>query len=146
MSTTGSESDQAYVCSFQSASSQGTSRTAVSRVYGYSVRLVWGLAHGITITASEHGTITASLNSTTTASQSRCVEGETVTLTVTPDSGYQLKDNTLTVTYTDSTGTTHTVQTEYHADTTESSLSETYTFTMPTGEVTVTAEFEQTSL
>ncbi len=144
--TAGNENDQAYVCSFQSASSQGTSRTAVSRAYGYSVRLVWGLAHGITIAATAHGTITTSQNGTTTTSQSRCVEGETVTLTVTPDSGYQLKDNTLTVTYIDTTGEEQTVPTEYHADTTESSTSGTYTFTMPTGDVTVTADFEQTSL
>ena len=62
-------------------------------------------------------------------------EDDTVTLTVAPSAGYQLKAGTLKVTYTD--GTEKTCQlTQDSTNTTK------FTFTMPGYPVTVTAEFE----
>ena len=70
--------------------------------------------YGITIAAMEHGTVTA--DKTTAAA------GETVTLTVTPDEGYQLKSGSLMANDKAVTGNT---------------------FTMPDKEVRITALFEQ---
>ena len=70
--------------------------------------------YGITISAMEHGTVTADKSSATA--------GETVTLTVTPDSGYHLKAGSLLAGDTVVAGNT---------------------FTMPAKAVTITALFEQ---
>lgn len=74
----------------------------------------------ITIAATENGSVTAD---PTTAP-----EGDTVTLTVTPDEGFAL--DTLTV-----TSGTQTIET--------TGENGTYSFTMPAGSVTVTAAFEE---
>ena len=70
--------------------------------------------YGITISEMEHGTVTADKSSATA--------GETVTLTVTPDSGYHLKAGSLLAGDTVVAGNT---------------------FTMPAKAVTITALFEQ---
>ena len=76
--------------------------------------------HTITVNQTENGTVTAD--------KATAKPGETVTLTVTPASGYRL--DTLTVTKTDDdTSTTITVNNN--------------TFTMPAYDVTVTAVFEK---
>lgn len=81
-------------------------------------------AYTVTVEKSEHGKVTS--NRTNTSS------GNTVILTATPDSGYVL--DTLTVTDSRGNGIKLTTQ-----------GSGKYTFTMPTSNVTVTAEFERTS-
>ena len=63
--------------------------------------------------------------------------GDTVTLTVTPAEGYQLKSGTLRV--MNGENTVAAKLSEDYGD------SATYTFTMPAGRVTVTAEFEELS-
>ncbi|HJJ33790.1 MAG TPA: InlB B-repeat-containing protein [Methanocorpusculum sp.] len=68
---------------------------------------------------------------TVTSSASSAVMGTTITLTVTPNSGYQLKENSLEGTYSGSSKVTITNVTE-----------NTYTFSMPDADVTVTAVFE----
>ncbi len=70
-------------------------------------------------------TIAATTNGTVTADQTSAVEGATVTLTVTPDEGYQLAS----LTVTDANDNTVTVSEN--------------TFVMPAANVTVTATFEQ---
>ncbi|MCD8005458.1 MAG: hypothetical protein LUF29_00570 [Oscillospiraceae bacterium] len=70
----------------------------------------------ITVDSCANGTVTADMDSAT--------EGTTVTLTVTPDSGYELS----TLTVTDGEGN-------------EVTVADDYTFTMPASDVTVTATF-----
>lgn len=68
-------------------------------------------------------------------SPATAAEGETVTVTVTPDAGYALKENGLKVTYTDAEGTEQTVKVA------EGTEANTYTFAMPAYPVNVSAEF-----
>lgn len=78
--------------------------------------------YAVTVDSSiTHGTVTAGSTS--------AAEGETVTLTVTPDSGYSLALSTLTV--SDGTNKIETTAGE----------NGTFTFTMPAGNVTVSARF-----
>ncbi len=70
-------------------------------------------------------------NGTVVSDTAKTIAGQTVTLTVRPNEGYKLKDNSLTVTY----GEESTVTLKEVNDTT-------YTFIMPEGAVTVSAEFE----
>jgi len=70
-------------------------------------------------------TINSSTNGTVTADKAVAAEGETVTLTVTPESGYVLRSLTVM------------------QDTTSVEFTD-YLFTMPNGEVTVTAVFSET--
>ena len=72
-------------------------------------------------------------NGTVTVDPTAAVEGETVTVNVTPDAGYALKENGLKVTYTDAEGTVNVAEGE---------KANTYTFAMPAANVTVSAEFE----
>jgi hypothetical protein len=72
-------------------------------------------------------------NGTVTADKTSAAAGETVTLTVAPSDGYQLKADSLKV----NDGTVALSQGENDSD-----GKATYTFTMPDGNVTVTAEFE----
>ncbi len=69
-----------------------------------------------------------------TADKASAAEKDTVTLTVAPDEGYKLKENSLTV--TDASNNPVTVT---KAESTENA----YTFTMPASDVTVAAEFEE---
>ena len=80
-----------------------------------------------TVTAApvDHGTVTVD--------PTAAVEGETVTVNVTPDAGYALKENGLKVTYTDAEGTVNVAEGE---------KANTYTFAMPAADVTVSAAFE----
>jgi uncharacterized repeat protein (TIGR02543 family) len=68
---------------------------------------------------------------TVTSNKSNAAEGDTVKLTVTPDSENRLKKDSLVVSYNGN----HTVKLTAKAD-------NVYTFTMPAYNVTVTAEFE----
>ena len=76
----------------------------------------------ITVDDMKHGTIT-------TAPSDAAAENATVTLTITPDEGYELKDDSLEVTYTSDGG-------EQTVEITDNK------FTMPAHNVTVSAEFE----
>jgi hypothetical protein len=82
------------------------------------------LPHTITITAADNGQVT---------SIGEAAEGETVTLTVTPDEGYELTG--LTITYFDDEDHGLTI------DATDGTISGTKTFTMPNYPVTVTPVF-----
>lgn len=68
-------------------------------------------------------------------SPATAAEGATVTVKVTPDTGYALKENGLKVTYTDADNNAKTVEVNAGAD------ANTYTFAMPAYPVTVSAEF-----
>ncbi|MCH5176395.1 MAG: carboxypeptidase regulatory-like domain-containing protein, partial [Prevotellaceae bacterium] len=81
------------------------------------------VSHTITIVTSEHGTVEADKQTATA--------GEVVTLTITPDEGYELK--TLTVT------------TGEGDDATEVELTADNTFVMPAGDVTIMAIFVQST-
>jgi hypothetical protein len=78
--------------------------------------------YNVSIASGTHGSVTASPATTTV--------GQTVTLTVTPASGYQLTANSLVVTKSVGGGTVPV-----------SGSGNTYTFTMPADNVTVTATF-----
>ncbi len=93
------------------------------RYYGQAVRLVQDIKYTLTLTQPEHGTLVAD--------KTKAVAGETVTLTITPAAYSTLKS--FSVLQGDTSVTTTAV-----ADTTNQ-----YTFTMPAGEVTVSAEFEK---
>ena len=82
------------------------------------------LAHAVTITPSSNGTVTPSAANPT--------EGSTVTLTITPASGYEL--NTISACKTGDAATIVTL----------SGSGNTCTFTMPAYGVTVTATFKKT--
>lgn len=74
-------------------------------------------------------------NGTVTADKDKAAADETVTLTVTPDSGYRLVAGSLTVTKT-GRGSTWNVPVNG-----EGTSSDPYTFRMPAGDVEVTAQF-----
>ena len=99
-------------------------------------------SHAITIGELQNGKVTAAVNG---EAAETAEEGAKVTLTVAPAEGYQLKEGTLAATYqvpgenaTDEPKTEKVVLTPVEGKEGE------YTFTMPTADVTVTAEFEQT--
>lgn len=98
-------------------------------------------SHAITIGELQNGKVTAAVNG---EAAETAEEGAKVTLTVAPAEGYQLKEGTLAATYqvpgekaTDEPKTEKVVLTPVEGKEGE------YTFTMPTADVTVTAEFEQ---
>ena len=68
-------------------------------------------------------------------SPATAAEGATVTVKVTPDAGYALKENGLKVTYTDADGKEQTVEVKAGTE------ANTYTFAMPAYPVNVSAEF-----
>ncbi len=88
-----------------------------NRSNGQAVRLVQDL-YAVTLTTPEHGTIAAD--------KIEAVAGETITLTITPDTGYELD----VLTIQDAAGNPVTVNDNK--------------FTMPASAVTVTATFKQT--
>ncbi len=88
-----------------------------TRSLGQAVRLVQDL-YAVTLTTPEHGTIAAD--------KIEAVAGETITLTITPDTGYELD----VLTIQDAAGNPVTVNDNK--------------FTMPASAVTVTATFKQT--
>lgn len=77
----------------------------------------------ITITAPTHGTVT-----TSPSPSENIIAGQTITITATPESGYEV--NTVSVVY----GSTN-------VETTPGTEANTYTFTMPSNDVTVTVTF-----
>ena len=98
-------------------------------------------SHAITIGELKNGKVTAAVNG---AAAETAEEDAEVTLTVAPAEGYQLKEGTLAATYqvpgenaNDEPKTEQVVLTPVEGKDGE------YTFTMPTADVTVTAEFEQ---
>ena len=101
----------------------GQSVTNLSSTQGATVNLYakWTKAnsYNVTIGPLSHGSVSAGL--------ANAVEGATVTLTVTPDSGYFLTPGSLTVT----------------GGASVSDSGNTYTFTMPAENVTVSAAFMQ---
>ena len=80
-------------------------------------------SYAITVEQPDHGTVTVTPN--------RATQGTTVTITATPDQGYQVNAVTVTDRFGDA------VQVTENAD-------GTYTFTMPNGQVTITATFVET--
>ena len=99
-------------------------------------------SHAITIGELQNGKVTAAVKGEEVKT---AAEGADVTLTVAPDEGYRLKAGTLAATYqvpgenaTDEPKTEKVVPTPVEGKVGE------YTFKMPTADVTVTAEFEQT--
>ena len=99
-------------------------------------------SHAITIGELQNGKVTAAVNGEAAETAEEDAE---VTLTVAPAEGYRLKEGTLAATYqvpgenaTDEPKTEQVVLTPVEGKEGE------YTFTMPTADVTVTAEFEQT--
>lgn len=77
----------------------------------------------------------ATTNGKLEISPATAAEGATVTVKVTPDTGYALKENGLKVTYTDADNNAKTVEVNAGAD------ANTYTFAMPAYPVNVSAEF-----
>ena len=80
-------------------------------------------SYAITVAQPDHGTVTVTPN--------RATQGAAVTITATPDRGYQVNAVTVTDRFGDA------VQVTENAD-------GTYTFTMPNGQVTITATFVET--
>lgn len=98
-------------------------------------------SHAINIGEMKNGAVTAAVNG---EAAKTAEENAEVTLTATPAKDYQLKEGTLAATYqvpgenaTDEPKTEKVVLTPVEGKKGE------YTFTMPTADVTVTAEFEQ---
>lgn len=77
----------------------------------------------------------ATTNGKLEISPATAAEGATVTVKVTPDAGYALKENGLKVTYTDADNKEQTVKVA------EGTEANTYTFAMPAYPVNVSAEF-----
>ncbi len=115
------DSPHAYILYFYSL----TAKIISSQSYiAQAVRLVQDYAlHSITTSTSEHGSVAAG--------KATALAGETITLTVTPDTYYTLK--ALTVLQ----GTTEIKTTAVEG------ASNQYTFIMPPGEVNITAKFEK---
>ena len=80
-------------------------------------------SYAITVEQPDHGTVTVTPN--------RATQGTTVTITATPDQGYQVNAVTVTDRFGDAVRVTE-------------NSDGTYTFTMPNGQVTITATFVET--
>ena len=80
-------------------------------------------SYAITVEQPDHGTVTVTPN--------RATQGTTVTITATPDRGYQVNAVTVTDRFGDAVRVTE-------------NSDGTYTFTMPNGQVTITATFVET--
>lgn len=112
---------------YTSKDTGGTRYTEDSK-FTYSERLYprWGDYHSVTVEETENGTVTA--DKTT-----ELVMNETVTLTVSPAKGYRMMPDTLIVTNISTGDAVHCKE----------QTAGTYTFTMPDGDVTVSAQFEE---
>ena len=80
-------------------------------------------SYAITVAQPDHGTVTVTPD--------RATQGATVTITTTPDQGYQVNAVTVTDRFGDAVRVTE-------------NSDGTYTFTMPNGQVTITATFVET--
>ena len=99
-------------------------------------------SHAITIGELQNGKVTAAVKGEAVKT---AAEGADVTLTVAPDEGYRLKAGTLAATYqVPGENATDEPKTEQVVLTPVEGKEGVYTFKMPTADVTVTAEFEQT--
>lgn len=126
----------AYYLNFGS----GLVRTyALGRQYGFSVRAVRYMTYSITLPESfEHGSVTCDKES--------AAEGETVTLTVTPDENYELESLTITtVDAAEPSGAPMLASRRANVDYTAGENG-TYTFLMPAAPVTVNATFKETAV
>ena len=102
-----------------------TADTKVTTVEDHTLYAHWTLNnYGITVPTLAHGSVTWAI----VQSNDSAPYGKTIKITVTPDTGYQLKDGSLKVYKTDDPTTEETVTDN--------------TFTMPAYGVTITAEFE----
>ena len=110
---------------FTSNSGDGFKDCFTSDKSGYAV--VYTDGQKLMLTKTYTVTVADAENGTVTADKTAAAAGETVTLTVTPDTGYQLKS----LKYSDGT-----------SDTDIPESAGTYSFTMPDKDVTVSAEFE----
>lgn len=98
-----------------------TAEDSTKKVYTATITIAQPNTYTITVASMKHGTIT-------TAPSDAAAKGDEVTLTITSDKGYALKENSLEVAYTDDREQTVEV-----ADN---------KFIMPAADVTVSAEFE----
>ena len=120
-------------------SGKGTASKFSSDSNAYAVRLTddgeakLASLHTVTLSAT-NGTVTASVGNASLASGGKAAAGDTVTLTVTPATGYEL--DTLTVTKDDTSPAETVAVTQGTGDDANK-----YTFTMPAKNVTVTATF-----
>ncbi|MBO4870497.1 MAG: hypothetical protein J5565_00760 [Muribaculaceae bacterium] len=108
---------------------------------GNSVRLVRDVVfYNINISDDfEHGTVTCN--------KERAAEGETVTLTVTPDNGYELQSLTVSFAGDDEpSGAPMLAPHRANVDYTPGSEPNTYTFDMPAAPVTVNATFKEATV
>ena len=76
-------------------------------------------------------------NGTVTANPTTAVEGKEITVTVSAKEGYKLTADSLKATYTDADNNNQPITLKDGTD------ANTYTFTMPAGDVAITAEFEE---
>lgn len=98
-------------------------------------------SHAIDIGEMKNGAVTATVEGKAVETAEENAE---VTLTVAPAKDYQLKEGTLAATYqVPSENATDEPKTEKVVLTPVEGKDDEYTFTMPTADVTVTAEFEQ---
>ena len=101
------------------------------------------LSYNISISSSTNGTITAD--------KAKAMKGETVTLTITPDSGYELDEINISYVQTgdpansDGASLTRTDTPEVGNSGTVAFNTDDNTFVMPEGNVTITATFKQSS-
>ena len=102
-----------------------------------SVEATFKAIYSITLSANANGSVTASVGVTAVASGGMVAEGDTVTLTVTPDDGYALKMDSLIAAYLHPDGYPWFA---YLTQGTGDNANK-YTFEMPAADVTVTAEF-----
>lgn len=97
-----------------------TAEDGTIKSYTATITIAQPDTYTITVTGMEHGSIT-------TDPSGAAAENATVTLTITPAQGYQLKEGSLKVTYQDDEQTVAVTDNK---------------FTMPAADVTVSAEFE----
>ena len=128
-------SPQAYYLNFGSSLVRTYS---LGRQYGFSVRAVRYMTYSITLPESfENGMVTCDKESAT--------EGETVTLTVTPDENYELESLTITtVDGNEPSGAPMLAPRRANVDY-NAGENGTYTFLMPAAPVTVNATFKETT-
>jgi hypothetical protein len=111
----------------------GSGASGGARIYRVTAEDGTSVDYVVTVVLVYDIDITPSANGTVTASASGAAAGETVALTLTPDSGYGLKAGTLLVNETTS-----------GLPVTPSDSGGSYSFVMPAAEITVTAEFVAT--
>jgi hypothetical protein len=114
LTVSGLKPDTSYYFAVRAGNENGWSSLSPS------VKAKTGKIYTVTVNSSEHGTVTTSVTS--------AGEGTTVTLTVSPDSGYQLKSLT--------------VKGSANEDVAVDGTGTSRTFTMPASNVTVIVEFE----